>query len=83
MQCLVLAIHRVRVRVRARARARARARKAIIVKSIMVKHLFGYRIEFRRTRTRTQRSGTRTRWLFEPAAMPIVDRGDSREFAGK
>jgi hypothetical protein len=37
-----------------RSRARARARKAIIVKSIMAKHVFGYCIGFRRTRTRTQ-----------------------------
>ena len=81
MQCLVLAVRR------ARARTRARARKAISVKSIMGNQVFGYCIGFRRTRT--QRSGTqsaaadgtRTRWLFETAAMLIDGRAGSRERA--
>ena len=66
MQCLVLAVRR------ARARTRARARKALSVKSIMGNQVFGYCIGFRRTRTR---------WLFETAAIPIVNRRGLGELA--
>ena len=77
VQCLVLAVRR----------ARARARKAISIKSIMGNQVFGYCIGFRRTRT--QRSGTqsaaadgtRTRWLFETAAMLIDGRAGLGELA--
>ena len=55
-----------------RARARARARKALSVKSIMGNQVFGYSIGFRRTRTR---------WLFETAAIPIVNRRGLGELA--